>query len=153
MYTADHLYYEDLEVGQSWESPPREMTFEMILAFADLTGDHNPMHVNPEYAATTPFGRPIAHGLLCLGIAGGLAIGYPPIRTIAVLELISNRFTAAVYPGDILRVHCTVLAKERRGRGRRGQVTWQRTLVNQDGKTVQEGKSVTLVEAREPVRD
>lgn len=152
MYSPQHLYYEDVEVGQTWASPPRVITANDIRTFAELTGDRNPIHVNEEYAATTPFGRTIAHGLLSLAMASGMALDHPPMRTIAFLELRSNKFTAPVYPGDTLVVHTTVMEKERRGRGRRGQVSWHRKLVNQDGKIVQEGISVTLVEAREPVR-
>jgi 3-hydroxybutyryl-CoA dehydratase len=153
VYGPQHLYFEDVEVGQAWESPSRVISSDDVHTFARLTGDFNPIHVNAEFAATTPFGRPIAHGLLILAVASGMAIDHPPMRTIAVVELSHNRFTAAVYPGDALRVKTTVLAKERRGRGRRGQVTWQRHLFNQDGRLVQEGTSVTLVEAREPVKD
>ena len=50
--------------------------------------------------------------------------------------------------GDTIRVRTKVLAKELRGRGKRGEITWQRQLVNQEGKVVQEGTSVTLVECR-----
>jgi 3-hydroxybutyryl-CoA dehydratase len=152
VYGSQHLYYEDIEIGQTWTSPPRVCTAEDVRTFAKLTGDFNPIHVNDEFAATTPYGRTIAHGLLCLSLASGMGVLHPPMRTIAFVELRSNKFTAPVFPGDTLIVHTTVKEKERRGRGRRGQVTWQRQLVNQEGKVVQEGISVTLVEAREPVR-
>jgi acyl dehydratase len=72
------------------------------------------------------------------------------MRTIAFLELREWRFIEAVFPGDTIRVRTKVLAKEIRGRGKRGEITWQRTLANQEGKPVQEGTSVTLVECRPP---
>jgi acyl dehydratase len=45
-----------------------EMTQEQVNAFADLTGDRNPIHIDPEHARTTPFGGTIAHGLLSLSV-------------------------------------------------------------------------------------
>jgi len=152
LYGDQHLYYEDVEVGQTWDSQTREVTSADIRQFADLTGDHNPIHVNEEYAATTPFGRTIAHGLLGLSIGSGLGINNPPMRTIAVVELKSMRFTAPIYPGDVVHTRTIVIDKERKGRGRRGLITWQRQLINQDNRIVQDGLSVTMVEAREPVK-
>jgi 3-hydroxybutyryl-CoA dehydratase len=149
VYSADHLYYEDVAVGQEWETQPRVITDADVRAFAELTGDDNPMHVDAAYAATTPFGRTMAHGLLTLSQASGMAVQHPPVRTIAVVELRSVKFFAPVFPGDAIHVRTRVTEKERRGRGKRGQVTWLRHVVNQNGKVVQEGVSVTLVEARE----
>lgn len=148
-YGPDHLYYEDLSIGQEWESPGRALAEADIRTFAELTGDFNPIHTSPEYAATTPFGRIMAHGMLTLSRASGMSIGHPPVRTIAVVELKNIRFSLPVYPGDVLRVRSRVVAKERKGRGKRGQVTWIRETVNQDNKIVQHGESITLVEARE----
>jgi len=39
-----------------------------ILAYAEITGDFNPVHVDEAFAATTPFGKPIAHGMLSLNL-------------------------------------------------------------------------------------
>ncbi|MFL5330211.1 MAG: MaoC family dehydratase [Gemmataceae bacterium] len=149
MYSDEHLYYEDFEVGDEWETAGRAITQADIRAFAELTGDFNPIHLNPEYAATTPFGRTIAHGLLTLSRASGMTVGHPKIRTLAVVELKAIKFAAPVYPDDVIHVRTRVLDKERRGRGKRGLVTWKREVLNQDGKLVQEGINVTLVEARD----
>jgi acyl dehydratase len=54
-----------------------------------------------------------------------------------------------VFPGDTIHVISRVLERKVRGRGRRGEITWQRLIYNQDGKLVQEGISVTLVEGRD----
>lgn len=154
MYGPNHKYFEDVDIGATWESPSRVITQADINVFAELTGDFNPIHVNEEYAANTPFGRTIAHGMLMLSRASGMSIDHPPMRTIAVVALRNVKFLAPVFPGDVLRVRTTVLAKEPSGRGKRGLITWIRSVVNQDGKVVQEGESVTIVEARErPERD
>jgi acyl dehydratase len=81
-------------------------------------------------------------------MASGLGINSPPMRTLALMSIRDWRFKAPVYIGDTIRVRSKVLEKEFRARGRRGIVTWQRQLLNQEGKIVQEGVSLTLVECR-----
>jgi acyl dehydratase len=147
-FTDSHLYFDDVSVGQEWESQGRTVTETDVVNFAGLSGDFNPIHVDRAFAATTPFRKPIAHGMLVMAAGSGLGTTSPPMRTIAFLEIRSWRFTEIVYPGDTIRVRTKVLAKELRGRGKRGEIAWHRTLVNQDGKVVQEGTTVTLVECR-----
>jgi acyl dehydratase len=149
-FTPYHHYFDDVAVGQEWESVGRTITETDIVNFAGLSGDFNPIHMDHEFARTTPFRRPIAHGMLVMSIASGLSTGCPPMRTIAFLGLKDWKFTGTVFPGDTIRILVKVIAKEVRGRGKRGEITWQRSLVNQDGKVVQHGTSVTLVECRPP---
>ncbi len=152
-FTAQHLYFDDVEVGQEWESPGRTVTETDIVNFAGLSGDFNPIHMDHEFARRTPFRRPIAHGLLVLSLGSGLGLFSPPMRTLAVLTIREWQFKEPVFVGDTLRVHSKVLTKEVRGRGRRGVITWQRQILNQEQKIVQEGVTVTLVEGRGPHRD
>ncbi len=152
-FTDSHLYFDDVAVGQEWESQGRTVTEADIVNFAGLSGDFNPIHVDHEFAKTTPFRRPIAHGVLVMAIGSGLGTTSPPMRTVAFVGIRDLKFTNVVYPGDTVRVQTKVLAKEIRGRGKRGEVVWQRVLVNQDGKPVQESVTVTLVECRPPKRD
>src|SRR5262249_4325533 len=140
--------YDDVEVGQEWESVGRTVTEADIVNFAGLSGDFNPIHVDHEFAKTTIFRRPIAHGILVLAIGSGLGIMFPPMRTLAFLRIVEWHFRAAVFVGDTLRIRTKVLAKEERSRGRRGVLTWQRQIVNQEDKVVQEGTTVTMVEGR-----
>jgi 3-hydroxybutyryl-CoA dehydratase len=152
-FTAQHLFFDDVEVGQQWESLGRTVTETDIVNFAGLSGDFNPVHIDHEFARTTPFRRPIAHGLLVLSLGSGLGIFCPPMRTLAVLTIREWQFKEPVFVGDTLRVVSQVLTKEVRGRGRRGVITWQRQILNQERKVVQEGVTVTLVEGRGPHRD
>jgi acyl dehydratase len=147
-FTSLHLYFEDVAVGQEWESLGRTVTQADIVNFAGISGDFNPIHLDHEFAKTTLFRQPIAHGLLVFSIASGLGIHSPPMRTLAFMSIRDWRFKAPVYIGDTIRLRSKVLEKEFRARGRRGVVTWQRQLINQDGKVVQEGVSLTLVECR-----
>jgi acyl dehydratase len=152
-FTDNHLYFDDVAVGQEWQSAGRTVTETDIVNFAGLSGDFNPIHMDHEFAKTTPFRRPIAHGMLVMAMGSGLGTSSPPMRTIAFLELREWRFIEAVFPGDTIRARTKVLAKELRGRGKRGEIVWQRTFVNQDGKVVQEGTGVTLVECRPQARN
>jgi acyl dehydratase len=147
-FTPLHLYFDDVAVGQEWESPGRTVTEADVVNFAGLSGDFNPIHVDHEFARTTPFRRPIAHGLLVLSMGSGLGLHSPPMRTLAFLQIRDWQLREPVFVGDTIRVRSTVLEKEERGRGRRGVIAWRRQFVNQHGKVVQEGVSVTLVEGR-----
>jgi acyl dehydratase len=147
-FTANHLYFDDVEVGQEWESLGRTLTETDIVNFAGLSGDFNPIHVDHEFARNTAFRRPIAHGLLGLSLGSGLIVSSPPMRTLAFLEIRNWQFKGPIFIGDTIRALSKVLEKEARARGRRGLITWQRRLINQEGKVVQEGITLTLVEAR-----
>lgn len=152
-YTDSHLCFDDVEIGQEWESQGRTVTETDVVNFAGLSGDFNPIHMDHEFAKTTPFRRPIAHGMLVMAIGSGLGTTSPPMRTIAFLGLREWKFTGTVFAGDTIRVRTKVVGKELRGRGKRGEIVWQRAVVNQEGKVVQEGTSVTLVECRPQKRD
>jgi len=143
-----HLYFDDVEVGQQWESMGRTVTQADIVNFAGLSGDFNPIHMDHEFAKTTPFRQPIAHGLLIFALGSGLGLFCPPMRTLAFLSVRDWQFKGPIYIGDTIRLRSTVLEKEARAKGRRGMITWQRQIINQENKVVQEGITVTLVEGR-----
>ena len=151
-FSSIHLYFDDLEIGQEWISSGRTITEADIVNFAGFSGDFNPIHVDHEFAKTTPFRRPIAHGFAVFSIGSGLGVMTPPLRTIALLRVINWNFLLPVFAGDTIRIKSRVLEKTLRGRGRRGEVVWYRGLINQDNKIVQEGQIVLLVEARPPVK-
>jgi acyl dehydratase len=147
-FSTLHLFCDDVEIGQEWLSLGRTVTEADIVAFAGLSGDFNPIHVDHEFAKTTPFRRPVAHGLLVWSIGSGLGLFAPPMRTLAFLSVRAWEFKGPVFIGDTLRVRSKVLEKETRARGRRGVITWARQIINQEDKVVQEGITLTLVEGR-----
>jgi acyl dehydratase len=147
-FTDNHLFFDDVEIGQEWLSPGRTVTQTDIVNFAGLSGDFNPIHVDHEFAKTTPFHGPIAHGLLILSISSGLVLHHPPMRTLAFISVRTWQFKGPVFIGDTIRVHTRVLEKELKARGRRGRIAWERKILNQDDKVVQEGVTETLVEGR-----
>lgn len=149
-FTNQHLYFDDVAIGQEWESLGRTVTEADIVNFAGLSGDFNPIHVDHQFAKSTPFRMPIAHGLLVLSLASGLGLHHPPMRTLAFVAIRDWQFKVPVFIGDTLHVRVKIVEKESRSRGRRGQIAWLRQIINQDGKIVQEGTTLTLVEARLP---
>lgn len=151
-FTEQHLFFDDVEVGREWMSPGRTITEADIVNFAGLSGDFNPIHVDHQFAKNTLFRRPIAHGLLVWSISSGLTLTSPAMRTVAFTTVKEWHFREPVFIGDTIRVRSTILGIESRSRGRRAAITWQRQLVNQNTKVVQEGIVVTLVEGRAAVR-
>lgn len=77
----------------------RVVTQDSIDAYAMVSGDHNPLHTDPEFAATTPYGRTIAHGLLTLGILAEALADWqgPGWSDDAELDV---TFVAPVFSGD-----------------------------------------------------
>jgi 3-hydroxybutyryl-CoA dehydratase len=141
------LGFHDVDVGDVWVSPRRTLTETDVVLFACLTGDFNPLHVDHIFARETPFGRPIAHGLLGLSLVAGLASNSPRMKTIAFLRIVEWNFVKPAFIGDTLWVRTEVVAKEARARGRRGVIRWKRQLFNQVNELLQEGITETSVEA------
>lgn len=147
------LFFDSLMEGESWGSARRTITEADVALFAGLSGDFNPLHADHDSAAAGPFGRPIAHGLLGIAVASGLASHAPPMATIAFLRIVEWRFVAPIFFGDTIEVISEVAKLEPHPRGRRGTVTWKRTLINQRGEVVQEGLLQTVVNCRAAVTE
>jgi 3-hydroxybutyryl-CoA dehydratase len=142
------LVFDDLAVGDQWESPRRTITEADVVNFAGLSGDFNPIHMDHDLANRGPFRKPVAHGLLGLAVASGLTSNAPKVDTLAFLAILDWKFLQPIGFGDTVQVITRVAALEPRARGRRGVVTWHRRLINQDGETLQEGTTQTLVRNR-----
>lgn len=138
------LLFEELSLHDSWESPGRTITETDLVQFACLTGDFDPLHIDHEYCKETPYGRPIAHGLLGLSYLAGLSSQNPKMKTTAFTRIEQWQFLKPIYVGDTIHVRTEVVALQEHGR-RHGEVTWKRQLRNQRGEVTQEGVFVTLV--------
>lgn len=113
---------------------------DMIRAFAALTGDTNPVHLDDAYAAGTRFGRRIAHGMIAAGlISAVLANDLPGPGTIYLSQTL--QFKAPVHPGDTL----TTTVEVKSARPDKPIVTLGTVCTNQDNVVVLEGEAVVLV--------
>jgi 3-hydroxybutyryl-CoA dehydratase len=127
-----------LSIGQS-ASRTKTITQADIRAFADVVGDHNPVHLDAEYAATTPFQKPIAHGMLVASlISAALANDLPGPGTIYLGQEL--KFKKPVYSGDIVTATVTVTAY----RSERNIATLSTVMTNQAGVVVIEGQATVI---------
>lgn len=124
--------FDGLRVGESCESPARTISSSDVSVFAGLTGDHHPIHVDPVWAATGPFGRPIAHGLLILSCAVGM-LPLEPDRVIALRRIREVVFKRPLAVGDSISVRCKV-AGLRPVDEESGLVDCEWRIVDSDGK-------------------
>jgi acyl dehydratase len=141
-------FFDDIEVGEEYESPGRTVTEADIVLFAGVSGDFNVVHTDAELMKTSSFGERIAHGLLVLSMqAGLLARGMRPYATITSAAL-RWKFKGPIKIGDTIRVRAKVIAKKDGPEPDRGLVTLARTILNQRGEVVQEGETDLIVERR-----
>ena len=116
------------------------ITDEMIRAFADLTGDANPVHLDDAYAAGTRFGRRIAHGMIAAGlISAALANDLPGPGTVYLSQTL--QFKAPVYPGDTI----TTTIEVKSVRPDKPIATLGTVCRNQNEAVVLEGEAVVWV--------
>lgn len=120
-------------------SRTQTITDEMVRTFATLTGDSNPVHLDDEYAATTRFGKRIAHGMLAASlISAALANDLPGPGTVYLSQTL--QFKAPVYLGDTI----TAVIEVKSAREDKPIATLITTCINQDNVTVLEGEAVVL---------
>ncbi|EKS69496.1 MULTISPECIES: MaoC/PaaZ C-terminal domain-containing protein [Caballeronia] len=139
LHTARY-YWEDLEPGFSFETASRTVTEADVVSFAALSADYNRVHVDAEYAASTPWGARIAHGMLVASIVSGLNT-----RTVVnqLLEpsLIGMLETRIRFPkptliGDTIKARIEISDRRETSNPARGIVDFRRVAVNQRGETV-----------------
>lgn len=138
------LFFDELPQGGCWKSRARTITESDVVSFAGLTGDYDPLHVDHEHARNTPFGKPVAHGLLGLSFVAGLSSTSPSVKTVAFICVDKWNFLRPIYFGDTVHVMTEIMDKQSKGR-RQGRIRWKRQLINQRGEVVQEGFFETLV--------
>ncbi len=143
------MYFEEFEVGYGVQSPGRTITETDVVTFAGLSGDYNELHTNEVYARGEQFGARVAHGLLGLSIASGLALrlGFLEGTVLAFLSL-EWKFRRPIYIGDTIHVTAEVASARPMRRAGGGIVDFDVAVINQDGETVQKGQWRVLIRSR-----
>jgi 3-hydroxybutyryl-CoA dehydratase len=148
----DKEYLEDYRVGEILVSPARTMTETDVQTYAGLTGDWHPLHTDVEYAARSPFGQRIVHGMLTLAVGSTLVLRlgphvYIPKSFIAFYGMDRVRFTKPVMFGDTIhsvnRVAQLIVKDDLRG-----ILEWASEVLNQRDETVLAWSSRMLVGRR-----
>lgn len=141
--TMQTHYLDDLAIGQT-ATQRRTVASADLEAFAAVTGDDNPLHLDEAYAAKTQFGGRIAHGMLGAGyISAVLGTQLPGPGAIYVSQTLN--FRRPVRIGDEVTAEVKVAAID----ARRGRVTLE-TRCTVAGKAVVEGEAVVIALRREP---
>ena len=118
----------------------RRITQEQLIQYADASGDHNPLHLDEEFARGTPYGRTIAHGMLVLALVSELmthSFGGAWLRG----GKLKVRFRAPVFPGDTVRAAGTLKTSDE------ATATYEVTVSNQDGENVITGDASVALNA------
>jgi acyl dehydratase len=144
------MYFEEFEIGQKVVSTPRTVTEADVVAFAGLSGDYNQIHTDAAYAATTPFGQRIAHGLCVMAIISGLITrtGVMEGTVLAFREIAEWKFSKPVFFGDTVHAELEVIETKAIPRLGGGSVTIKINVVNQKGDVCQSGKWSVLMLSR-----
>jgi len=142
-------YWDDARVGDECVSPTYTVTKECILAYADLTGDHTPVHVDEAYANKSHFGALVAHGLFGLSIADGLKT-QSEYRFLPGMSLgWTWDFAGPIKVGDVLHVKFRVgTMRESKSKPAWGIVVLPSELINQRGEVVQKGEHRLMIPRR-----
>lgn len=144
------LFLEDFSQGQKYPGLPRKITEADVLNFAALTGDRHPIHYDDKHAKTTPFGRPIVHGLHLMALT---AVGASPLSQqlkesmVAFLEQQAT-FRKPVFKEDTVQPEFEIQDVERQPAKEWGTLKIKVRLVNQRAETVLEARHVYRIRCK-----
>ncbi len=136
-------YFEDLTVGQR-ETLMKTVMDDDVIAFADLSGDRNPVHLSDHFARKTRFGERIVHGLYTASLISTVIGMYLPGPGAVYMSQTLN-FKGPVKIGDVINVVVEVV--ELTEKGRRVRLHCE-CLV--DGKVVLDGEALVMAPTRNP---
>ncbi|MFL4475109.1 MaoC family dehydratase [Paeniglutamicibacter sp. MACA_103] len=144
--------YEEISIGDIETTSSKTITEEYVRAFAELTGDRHPLHLMPEYAQETRFGKQIAHGALIISTLLGLVELHPSYLQ-CFYGLNNVEFKAPTYFGDSIHVVTEITSVNPGKSGMSAVVGSYARVINQDGNVVLSGDFSMLVAGTEAALD
>ncbi len=141
------LYFEEFSAGQKIMTEGRTVSDQDIVTFAGLTGDNNRIHLDEKFSQAGPFGRRIAHGLLGLSIASGLAwrTGILDGTVIAFREVDEWKFIKPIFIGDTVHAELNIIETKAMPRIGGGSVLITTELKNQQDEICMKGNWAILI--------
>lgn len=141
------MYFEEFQPGQQINTVPRTVTESDLVNFAGVSGDYTQIHTDAEFAKSTPYGQRIAHGLLVLSIASGLAMrcGILEGTVLAFREINEWKFVKPVFIGDTVHVDLNVKETKAIPRIGGGSIVIELNVKNQLDDIVMKGNWTVLV--------
>ncbi|MBJ7602588.1 MAG: MaoC family dehydratase N-terminal domain-containing protein [Candidatus Dormibacteraeota bacterium] len=144
----DLLFFEDLTLGSVWTTRRRTVLESDLSAYAGLSGDFGPLHVDREHARASHFGGQVVPGALLVALAMGLgSMDVPLARTVALVGT-TWRFERPVRPGDTVRCHWRLNRKRAVEEPAWGLCGFAVEMENQRSEVVASGEVVRLLERR-----
>jgi acyl dehydratase len=140
------LTFDQFDLGACYTSQGRTVTESDVVTFAGLSGDYNPLHTSAEFARQTPFGERIAHGMLTVSMATGMAnwTGIFEGTTLALMEQVI-RYKGAVKFGDTVHLELQVVEKKESSKPDRGVVRFAARVCNQRNELIIDGEWTLLM--------
>ncbi len=129
----------NLQIGEKFTSS-KQITDAVVRAFAELSGDYNPIHLDEEFAKTTRFGKRIAHGMISAALISAV-LGYEFKERKVVYLSQTLKFVAPVFLDDTVTATATVKSI----REDKPIVTLETVCTNQNGETTLEGEAAVMI--------
>jgi len=145
MQASKPLFLGDIRPGMRLPLPGFDCNAELVAGYADLLDARHPIHVDPEYAKTTRYGRLIAHGPLVIAkVLAGLSGVFGSALQV-MLDVGEWRFYGPVFVGDKVQVECFVIDVSSAKGSSAGAVRLEIRVLGSDGALAQRGTAGVLI--------
>jgi len=143
MSNLEPVKWDDYKVGDNAKFT-KKITEEDVMKFAEVSGDYNPIHVNPEFAKTQMFGKQVAHGIISAGLISAV-MGVELFGPGILYGEQTVRFVKPVFFDDTLTAVATVKEKFTKKDGKLKFIKCDTKVYNQNNELVTDGEGVVLV--------